>query len=204
MDDEHRPLKVATRVRIPLGLLSVNVQVRAVFRPTGLKAATVSGAQPVHIFDFDGYPGCVRGYIWERQDRGKGVYLLRVDAGNDPVTGKRRQLSRTVRVTGPKPKQQAQQKLTEFLAEIDAGHHRSSPHASMTVAEAVENWFASFQAQVAAGAKGPGTERKYREVVDNYILPYLGQLPLAELTTEVIDAFYETLLKSGRTGPRPS
>jgi integrase len=90
--------------------------------------------------------------------------------------------------------------LTEFLAEIDAGHHRSSPHASMTVAEAVENWFASFQAQVAAGAKGPGTERKYREVVDYYIVPRLGQLPLAGLTTEVIDAFYETLLKSGRTG----
>jgi hypothetical protein len=124
-------------------------------------AFALSGAQMVHTLVPPRYSEGMRGYIWERQERGKGVYLLRVDAGRDPVTGKRRQLSRTIRVTGPKPKQQAQQKLTEFLGEVDAGHHRSTPHAGMTVAEAVENWFASFQAQVAAGTKGPGTERKY-------------------------------------------
>jgi integrase len=37
-------------------------------------------------------------------------------------------------------------------------------------------------------------------VIDYYILPNVGQLPLAEFTTEVIDALYEKLLKSGRTG----
>ena len=55
-----------------------------------------------------------QGYIEERKDRGKGVYRLRVDAGEDPVTGKRRQLSRTIRVTGPRPKQQAEQRLREL------------------------------------------------------------------------------------------
>jgi integrase len=142
----------------------------------------------------------VRGYIWQRKDRGKGVYTLRVDAGTDPFTGKRRQVSRTIKITGSKPKQQAQQKLTELLAEVDAGHHRSSPHAGMTVGEGVEKWFASFHAQVRAGSKGVGTERKYREVIDFYILPRLGQVPLADLTTEAIDTFYEQLLISGRTG----
>jgi hypothetical protein len=97
----------------------------------------------------------VRGSIWERRDRGKGVYLLRVDAGNDPVTGKRRQISRTIQVSGPR-QQQAQQRLTELLAEVDAGYHRTTPHSAMIVGVAVENWFASFHAQVAAGAKGPG------------------------------------------------
>jgi len=193
-DGRNSTLKVATRVRIPLGLPSKSPVQRPVGGLEGLRDLlpwSTSGAHP---------SGGVRGYIWERPDRGKGVFLLRGDAGPDPITGQRRQLSRTIRVTGPKPKQQDQQKLTELLAEVDAGHHRSSPHSSMTVAEAVENWFGSFQAQVAVGTKGPGTERKYREVVDCYILPHLGQLPLVDLTTEVIDAFYETLLESGRTG----
>jgi hypothetical protein len=81
----------------------------------------------------------MRGYIEEPKDRRRGVYRLRVDAGVDPVTGRRRQPSRTIRVTGPKPKQQAEQKLREFLAEVDSGRHRSTPTAGMTVAEAVEN-----------------------------------------------------------------
>jgi integrase len=142
----------------------------------------------------------MKGYIEERKDRGQGVYRLRVDAGPDPVTGRRRQLSRTVRVTGPKPKQQLKQKLREFLAEVDDGRHDRGPHSDMTLGEAVENWFASFQAQVLAGSKSAGTERKYREVIDYYIHPRRGHVPLAKLTTEVIDAFYEELLKSGRTG----
>jgi hypothetical protein len=82
--------------------------------------------------------GTMRGYIEARKDRGKGVYRLRVDAGIDPVTGRRRQPSRTIHVTGPRPKQQAEQKLREFLAEVDSGRHRSTPTAGMTVAEAVE------------------------------------------------------------------
>ena len=82
-----------------------------------------------------------------------------------------------IHVSAPRPKQQAQQRLTELLAEVDAGYHRTTPHSSMIIAEAVENWFASFHARVAAGAKGPGTERKYREVIDYYILPHLGELP---------------------------
>jgi integrase len=142
----------------------------------------------------------MRGYIWERKDRGRGVYTLRVDAGKDHETGKRRQLSRTVKVSGPKPKQQAEQKLREFLAEVDAGHHHSTPHAQMTVADAVEDWFSSFHALVVAGAKGVGTERKYRDVIDYYILPRLRDRRLADFSTEAIDDFYEELLKSGRTG----
>jgi len=144
--------------------------------------------------------GTMRGYIEERKDRGRGVYRLRVDAGVDPVTGRRRQPSRTIRVTGPKPRQQAEQKLREFLAEVDSGQHRSTPTADMTVDQAVENWFASFQAKVAAGEKSPGTARKYRGVIDAYIAPRLGTLPLRDVTPEVLDRFYETLLTSGRTG----
>jgi integrase len=142
----------------------------------------------------------MQGHIEERRDRGKGVYRLRVDAGNDPLTGKRRQLSRTIRVTGPRPRQQAEQKLRAFLNEVDGGRHRSTLRGGMTVGQAVEDWFVSFRAAVAAGSKSPGTARKYREVIDAYIRPQLGQLPLAEFTTELLDSFYEQLLVGGRTG----
>jgi integrase len=142
----------------------------------------------------------MRGYIEERKDRGRGVYRLRVDAGIDPVTMRRRQPSRTIRVSGPKPRQQAEQKLREFLAEVDAGRHRSTPTADMTVGQAVEDWFASFQAKVATREKSPGTARKYRDVIDAYIAPRLGLLPLRDVNAEVLERFYEKLLTSGRTG----
>jgi len=58
-----------------------------------------------------------RGYI---EERGKGVYRLRVDAGKDPVTGKRRQSSKTIRITGPRPDPTMTYRVyAEFIPEND-------------------------------------------------------------------------------------
>jgi hypothetical protein len=53
---------------------------------------------------------------------------------------------------------------------------------------------------VAAGERSPGRARKYRDVIDAYIAPRLGPVALPDVTVEVVDTFYETLLTSGRPG----
>ena len=65
----------------------------------------------------------------------------------------------------------------------------------MTVGQAVEDWFASFQAKVATGEKSPGTARKYRDVIDAYIAPRLGLLPLRDVNAEVLEPAYAGRLR---------
>jgi hypothetical protein len=56
----------------------------------------------------------MRGGLREEQP---GVWEVRIEAGRDPVTGRRRQLSRTVRGT----KQEAERVLNALASDADAG-----------------------------------------------------------------------------------
>ena len=72
----------------------------------------------------------MRGHITQRS---KGSWRLVVDAGKDPVSGKRRQVTRTVRGT----KRQAQDALTDLLIEIRKGRHDGT---ELTVGETIARW----------------------------------------------------------------
>jgi integrase len=72
------------------------------------------------------------------------------------------------------------------------------------VRDQLEAWLARCEVR---GLR-PGTLRSYRVNVDLYILPYVGDLFLADLTPHHLNTLYETLLRSGRkdrtrgVGPR--
>ena len=98
-----------------------------------------------------------------------GAWELRVYAGRDPISGKKRWTGRTVKGG----KREAQRALAELVAE--AGRQQVVP-ARATVGELLEQWFAHARADFS-----PKTVRETRGFLDRNLLPTLGPLPLARL-----------------------
>ena len=119
-----------------------------------------------------------------------GVWEARVDAGRDPATGKRRQISRTVYGT----KREAQRVLNEMAVEADRG---ALSGTSATFEKLCERWL-----ELGATDLSPVTIRNYRDLLKNHILPALGPIPAASIRTFDLDRLYHALM-TGR-GVTPS
>jgi integrase len=134
--------------------------------------------------------------IRERPDR-DGLQV-QVYAGRDPLTGRKRYVSRQVPGKGRAAWKAAKQVEGELLAQVGAGRHRGS--GSQTVGELVERWLSWRQS---AKPISPTTLAGYRGYIDRAILPALGKLPLRQLDVATLDAFYARLRQSGGQGGRP-
>jgi integrase len=134
--------------------------------------------------------------IRERPDR-DGLQV-QVYAGRDPLTGRKRWVSRQVPGKGRAAWRLARQVEGELLAQVGAGQHRGG--GSKTVGELVERWLDWRQ-----GAKpiSPTTLAGYRGYTDRTILPALGKVALRRLDAATLDAFYARLRQSGGQGGRP-
>ena len=119
-----------------------------------------------------------RGESWE----------LRVFLGYDPLTGKQRYASRTVRGG----KRDAQRVLAEMVTEAERG---LSVRTNATVGELLEAWFA-----FASRDFSPKTVKETRGFIDRNLLPALGALPLAKVRPSDLDRFYQRLQSSGGKG----
>lgn len=126
----------------------------------------------------------VKGFM---QQRGSG-WELRVFLGRDPDTGKRRYASKTVRGT----KREAQSALAAMVAEVERGTAATSRE---TVGGLLERWF-----EHAAPDFSPKTVRETRGVLDRYLVPDLGSVPLAKLRADDLDRYYRRLRERGATG----
>lgn len=93
----------------------------------------------------------MRGSIQRRGD----AWRLVIDAGPDPITGRRRQTSRTVRGT----KRDAQVALTQMLAEASQGVSRGQ---DSTLGELLDAWLA--QAKLS-----PSTALDYRRAIASHL-----------------------------------
>ncbi|MFK8025030.1 MAG: tyrosine-type recombinase/integrase, partial [Ilumatobacter sp.] len=122
-----------------------------------------------------------RGNSWE----------LRVFLGRDPVTGKKRYATKTVRGG----KREAQTTLAEMVTDAERGFTAST---TATVGELLEAWF-----EFAAPDFSPKTVRETRGYIDRSLLPGLGSKSLAKLKPAQLDAFYRRLIESGGSGGRP-
>jgi integrase len=97
--------------------------------------------------------------------------------------------------SGYATKRAAQQARTELLGALD----RSSyvPPDKTTVADYLRGqWLPAVQTRVR-----PGTWVEYRRKVETHLLPTLGQVPLQQLTTAMLNALYQQLL-AHRVGAR--
>jgi integrase len=129
--------------------------------------------------------------------RGKGSWELKFDAGRDPATGRRMTRYKTVRGT----KKDAQRELRYLLGTIDDGSNVEA--SKITVAEhvraRVEQWAAAYDPTAKKGIS-PKTAERYRELVENQLVPHIGQKLAQKLTPADIEQWHATLSVSGRKG----
>jgi integrase len=121
--------------------------------------------------------------------RGKSSWRLKFDTGRDPATGQRETRYHTVRGT----KRDAQAKLAELLAAVGQGSYVEPSKA--TVAEFVP---ARVDQWEAAGDISARTAQRYRQLVENQIVPHLGTKLLQKLRPLDIEEWHTTLRNGGR------
>lgn len=117
-----------------------------------------------------------RGYKRQRGD----VWELFVSAGFDPVTGRRRRITRTFRGTA----KQADQALTQLLGELDQGAHRG-PDA--TLGTLLDRWWTHSKSRW-----GPATTRGYLTYRRTYLQQHEHRR-LQDITPEWLDQLYASL-----------
>ena len=123
------------------------------------------------------------------RQRSPGSWELTIDTGRDAL-GKRQRKFLTVRGT----KAQAQRRLRELLSNIDRG---IPPIPDKTL---LRDWLDRWMDEVIAPNRRQGTKERYRDIIDRYINPYIGHIPLVNVGPAQIQAL-ETEL-SRRLSPK--
>jgi integrase len=124
------------------------------------------------------------------QRRGSAWRVI-VYAGRDPVTGKKRQLTRTVRGS----RRDAEKVRNELLTSVDRGEAR---HTDQTMADLFEQWY-----EVRSQRWSPKTSLETRRLLDRVMIPQLGQKRLSKVTTADLDRLYAEWTRSGGLNGRP-
>src|SRR5262249_7724703 len=112
---------------------------------------------------------------------------IRYTLGTDAATGKRRTVTTTV--TGNR--RAAEKELRRLLRTLDAGEHVDP--SRMTVREWLTMWLATVREEVS-----PKSHDRYVEIVENFLTPAVGNLPLVKLTPSHIQEAYNAWATGGR------
>jgi integrase len=112
-----------------------------------------------------------------------GSWSFVVDAGTDPVTGKRRQLPRS----GFRTKTDAEEALTAELSRLNAGTWTDDQR--MTLGKWLDQWLA----ELVAAKRSANTVKNYRGHVRDAWMPLLGHLPLRDLRRSHIEGVLAAL-----------
>src|ERR1035437_4136498 len=127
------------------------------------------------------------------RDRAPGSWQLRVYVGDDPLTGKPRQVSRTYTAPRQEPgagKREASKQLAKLVAEVERGEHGGT---ASTFGLLLDEWTAHGERM----GRSPKTLFEYRRKIDRQIRPALGSNRLDKLTAHDLDRFYAIQLASG-------
>lgn len=127
-----------------------------------------------------------RGSI-QKRDQG---YEVVVSLGRDPVTGKRRRQSRLVKGS----KEDAERALTEMLSKHD---RQAVTPSTGTVGQVLEAWY-----ELAKDDLSPTTVRRYRGIIDTYLLDRWGDVKLTDLRLADVDLWYRALGQGDPTKKR--
>jgi integrase len=113
-----------------------------------------------------------------------GRFQVKVYAGRDPATGRKRQLSGTAATLA-----EAKRLRTRLQAEVDAGRH-AGPQA--TVADLLARWLAQLAAMVPQH-RSPASLAAAERHIRLHLAPQLGHLRVATLTRGDIAGCYDRL-----------
>lgn len=98
--------------------------------------------------------------------------------------------------TGYKTKREAQRAMTAELAKLDTGRPSSRP-TKQTVGDFLADWLDDYRR---SGRRKATTIDTTAVLVNRYLIPRIGSVPLASLDPERIERLYADLLENGRTG----
>lgn len=122
------------------------------------------------------------------RERSPGSWRITVSARFDPLTGKRRQRTRTVRGT----RASADRALTKLLREVDQG--LVADPGRLTLAEYLEDqWLSHMRTRLEAT-----TFERYDRAIRQHIVPELGAVKMSKLTPLHIQSFEARKLEDGR------
>jgi integrase len=121
------------------------------------------------------------------RQRTPGSWEIRYSLGTDPATGKRRIVTATVRGD----RRTAEKELRRLLRTLDTGEHVDPTR--MTVREWLSAWLASIREEVS-----PKSHERYSEIVENFLAPELGALPIVKLAPAHIGMAYAKWATGGR------
>jgi integrase len=127
-----------------------------------------------------------RGSIQVRKGPQGVAYRIRAEYGPDPVSGRRKQRSKTFLA-----RREAEAYLTRWQAEIERGI--AVEPSTVTVGEQFRYWLDTY----AHAGVSSQTFSEYERMVRAHVLPTLGAVPLQKLTVAHVEVFKGTLLAGG-------
>lgn len=119
---------------------------------------------------------------------GPGKWLITVEAGKDPGTGKRKRIRRVFEGK----KADAERELARLVAEAEKGTFLDT--SKMTFGEYLTAWLEDY----GSIRLSPTTQRRYSQIINLRVIPKLGQVPLNQLKPFHIQNFYRQLIEEGR------
>ena len=121
------------------------------------------------------------------RERSPGSFELRYSLGTDPATGKRKTETTTVRGS----RKDAERELIRLLNALNSGEH-VNPN-NLTVGAWLKQWLEIIRPEIAARS-----HVGYTEIVVGRLIPAFGKLPLAKLSSSIIQSAYTEWSKGGR------
>ena len=123
------------------------------------------------------------------RERSPGVWEVRAEVGRDPVSGRRRQISRTFRGN----KRGAEKLLNALVVDADRGENQGADATFRTLSE---RWI-----QQASADLSPTTLRRYESLLRLHILPALGAVSIHKIKTADLDRLYLGLVAEKSLSP---
>ncbi|MEE9247412.1 MAG: N-terminal phage integrase SAM-like domain-containing protein [Dehalococcoidia bacterium] len=127
----------------------------------------------------------MRGHL---RKRSKATWTIALSLGRDPANGKKRQQWVSVKGT----KKDVVQKLAELLHQLNTGGFVKP--SKLTLADFLTRWQRDY---VDTNVR-PRTADGYRQIVENHLIPELGNIPFAQLQPSHIQEYYARKLEHGR------
>ena len=112
----------------------------------------------------------------------------------DPITKRMKQ----VRISGFRTKEEA--KADRIRREYEAKEGKYVSKSKETLSDLLNAWFKNRQ-DLREGKFA--TLNNYRQMLDFYILPKLGAIPIQDITSETLEDFFRELVKAGGKKNRP-
>src|SRR3990170_6832198 len=129
-----------------------------------------------------------------RRGKQKDSWTIKISLGLDPDTGKYKDKWFSFKGT----KEEAKSERARLLHERDTGLLVADP-SNWTLAQFLSHWLDTHVSQTVR----PKTEVTYRSTIDRRIIPFLGSVKLAKLSSAHLRDMYAKLLRDGRPGGRP-